>query len=117
MSFQNFRYNSVDTAMVSVSKLCCPVCWELFNILGMKKSIRGCHPTVTPIALPETFSNEVNEMMVTRFRTILCSQLRHLSASNIPFPTSHHHNSSESGYSAASSNEGAREYPELDIVA
>jgi len=74
--------------------------------------IRGCHPTVTPIVLPETLPNHVSNAMVTRFRAHLSNQLRHLSSPNmVPGPTTgHHRNTSESGYSATSSNEGAKQY-------
>jgi hypothetical protein len=73
MSFQN-----LDDRIVSVSKLCCPVCWELFQVLRRDGSIRGCHPIVTPVVLPETLPGLVYEELVTRFRTHLSSQLRHL---------------------------------------
>jgi hypothetical protein len=100
--------------IVSVSKLCCPVCWELFQVLQMEKAIRGCHPSVTPTVLPETLPNHVSEAMVTRFRAHLSGQLRHLLSSNtVPMlMAQHRRNDSESGYSAASSQGSAKEYPD-----
>jgi len=96
--------------MISVSKLCCPVCWELFEVLNLHDficaKVRGCHPTVTQIALPETFPLEVSDKMITRLRALLAGQLRHLLL-NRPPRTQHFRNESETGFSAASSNEGA----------
>ena len=99
MSSQNLAND-----MVSVSRLCCPVCWELFQVLGIEGIVRGCHPTVTPVVLPETLPSHIYEEMVTRFRTHLSSQLRPL-LSDIVSGSSigHHRNSSDSGYSAVSS--------------
>jgi len=103
--------------IVSVSKLCCPVCWELFQVLRMDKSIRGCHPCITPTVLPETLPSHISEAMVDRFRAHLRGQLRHLLSSNtVPMLTGQHRrNVSESGYSAASSQEGAKEYPDAYV--
>ena len=95
--------------MISVSKLCCPVCWELFKVLDLNIKIRGCHPTVSPLALPDTFSPEILKEMVKSLRTQLASQLRHLV--NEPPRTIHHfRNESETGHSATSSNEGASRF-------
>ena len=61
--------------------------------------------------LPETLPDDVSTKMVTCFRAHLSSQLRHLKS--LPVVTGlkkmHHRHSSESGYSASSSNEGATE--------
>jgi hypothetical protein len=98
--------------MVSVSKLCCPVCWELFQVLKKEHTVRGCHPTVTPVVLPETLPNCVSEAMVVRFRIHAGNQLRRLLPTAMVSITGlgHRRNTSESGYSAASSNESAMEH-------
>ena len=74
--------------------------------------IRGCHPTITPLALPETLPNEISQEMLNRFRAHLSSQLRHLAVETLPInPTfGHHRNASDTGYSATSSNESATGY-------
>jgi hypothetical protein len=97
--------------MVSVSKLCCPVCWELFKALKLGTHIRGCHPTVTPLALPETLSPEISREMVARCQALLASQLKPLLSTEQAHTKQHYRNDSETGYSAASSNmiEGASE--------
>jgi hypothetical protein len=66
------------------------------------------HTTVSPVALPETLPKHVSDAMVTRFRAHLSAELRLLSS---PFSTvsRHFRNSSESGYSATSSNENAKQ--------
>jgi hypothetical protein len=76
----------------------------------MENAIRGCHPIVTPIVLPETLPNSVSEALVKRFRAHLSSQLRHLSESSPFMVPGHHRITSESRYSATSSNEGSVEY-------
>jgi hypothetical protein len=105
ISSQNLADN-----MISVSRLCCPVCWELFQVLDKESIIRGCHPTVSPVVLPKTLPESVFESMVTRFRAHLSGQLLHLlSDRKIPeLKVGHHRNSSETGYSATSSSEGAK---------
>jgi hypothetical protein len=89
--------------MISVSKLCCPVCWELFKALKSEIKISGCHSTVSPLALPETLSAAISSDITTSLRSQLSSQLTHL-LRNKPAPTKigHLRNESETGHSAAS---------------
>jgi hypothetical protein len=94
---------SLADDMVSVSKLCCPVCWELFQVLQKEGIIRGCHPTVTPTVLPEMLPEYICEAMVTRFRAHLSNQLRNMYTGQT---ARHYRNSSDSAYSVSSSNEG-----------
>jgi hypothetical protein len=97
--------------MVSVTKFCCPVCWELFEVVGKGESVRGCHPIVTPVVLPEILPKDVYEKMITRFRAHLSGQLRHLLVFPVDYTISglntHHRNTSGSGYSTTSSNQAA----------
>jgi hypothetical protein len=79
---------------IGVSKLCCPVCWELLQILapqslkpGVKSkipatyfSIRGSHSTVSPTQLPRWLPDDVVKKMVDRFRQLLHSELAIFSA-------------------------------------
>jgi hypothetical protein len=67
---------TLSSNKVSVTKLCCPVCWRLFHILNMENAICGCHPTVTPLVLPETLPKHVSEEMISHLRALLSSQLR-----------------------------------------
>ena len=96
--------------MISVSKLCCPVCWELFKALKLGTGIHGCHPTITPLALPETLSPKIIGDMVEHFQAVLTSQLKPLLDVTLTRTIQHSCNESEMGYSAASSNKGASEY-------
>src|SRR5271163_2662091 len=96
--------------MISVSKFCCPVCWELFKVVKLDIKIRGCHPTVTPLALPETLSPDVSNGIITSLRPQLAAQLKPLLIDKRPRTTQHHRNESETGHSATSSNEGALDY-------
>jgi hypothetical protein len=95
--------------MISVSKLCCPVCWELFKAVMLDIKISGCHPNVTPLALPETLSPEIYSKMIISLRTLLVSQLKPLLLNRLP-ETRHSRNESETGHSATSSNEGSSVY-------
>ena len=73
--------------------------------------VRGCHPIVTPVVLPETLPSSVSEEMVSRFRAHLSSQLHHLlfQSSSVPrVSAGHHRNPSDSGYSAGSNDSAAR---------
>ena len=77
----------------------------------MEGTIRGCHPNVTPIVLPETLPNHVSDSLVTRFRAHLSGQLRHLlSFPGVTVPgKGHRHNTSESAYSSTSSTDSTLE--------
>jgi hypothetical protein len=101
--------------MISVSKLCCPVCWELFKVLDLVTEIRGFHPTVTPLALPDTFPPEIYEKMTARFRDVISFLLKSLLLDpDLDIITvksiGNRRNESETGHSAASSNESAPKY-------
>ena len=95
--------------MVSVSKLCCPTCWELFKALDLDIKMRGCHPTVTPLAIPGTLPPDIPEQIIKYFRPLLTGQLIHLlSDSDVTGKARivHHYRSeSETGHSASSSNQ------------
>jgi hypothetical protein len=74
--------------------------------------ISGCHSTVSALALPETLSPEISHDITISLRAQLSSQLLELlrdkpARSN----TQHLRNTSETGHSAASSNEGSAKYP------
>lgn len=77
--------------MVSVSKLCCPVCWELITLLrvagpteSQKFDIRGCHPHIYPLVLPPWISDEIRNTMDARFLHYLGIELRQLMATHDP---------------------------------
>jgi hypothetical protein len=55
--------------VISVSKLCCPVCWELFKLLGLEESLslRGSHSTIYPVELPSWLPSEIVEEMYKLF--------------------------------------------------
>src|SRR6266550_1522266 len=73
--------------MVSVSKLCCPVCWEFITLLrettattatdkSPKFSVRGYHPHIYPLVLPPWISDEIREKMNLKFLGYLGAELR-----------------------------------------
>ena len=70
--------------MVAVSKLCCPVCWELLTLLRItgtidsespKFAIRGSHPHIYPLVLPPYISDEICQEMNMRFLGYLGTEL------------------------------------------
>ena len=61
-----------------VSKRCCPICWELLDILrGETKRfrVRGRHATLYPVELPEWLSPWVVDKMIIRFQEILYDEI------------------------------------------
>ena len=62
-----------------VSKLCCPACWDLINILQdldkSKYNIDSRHSTIYPIQLPPLLSPKVVEQMVKKFEDYLLVEL------------------------------------------
>jgi hypothetical protein len=63
----------LQSDMISVSKLCCPVCWELLNLLGgdNRLSLRGHHLTVYPVELPEWLPHDIVTQMMGQFQKYL----------------------------------------------
>ena len=63
-----------------VSKLCCPACWDLINILQdlnkLKYNTDSCHSTIYPIQLLPLLSPKVIEQMVKKFEDYLLIELR-----------------------------------------
>jgi hypothetical protein len=61
-----------------VSKLCCPTCWELLDILRGSTNlfnVRGRNTTLYPVELPLWLPDNAVEQMLTRFKAILLEQL------------------------------------------
>jgi hypothetical protein len=74
---QNF-----DNSVISMSKPCCPVCWELIKILRNKKStnfhLNGYHKTLSQVELPEWLPLQIVEKLTARFEDILLTQIETL---------------------------------------
>jgi hypothetical protein len=69
---------------VAVSKLCCPACWEYFDILSKKHTlpgeaemykIRGRHSTLFPVQLPIWTPTDVVKELNIRFKRYLRNEL------------------------------------------
>jgi hypothetical protein len=69
-----------------VSKLCCPVCWELLKILRNDDSsdlhVDGYHRTLFQVELPRWLPLDIVVKMTARFEEILLSQISTLTTSN-----------------------------------
>jgi hypothetical protein len=68
---------------ISVSKFCCPVCWELLQVLNdLNKNVefvvRAHHSHLYPVCLPPCLPNCVLEKMIKCFREKLYKKLRQL---------------------------------------
>jgi hypothetical protein len=53
-----------------VSKLCCPVCWDLIEVLSevpASHTVTGRHSTLYPVRLPPNLGRETLEKMVCRY--------------------------------------------------
>lgn len=70
--------------MISVSKLCCPVCWELLDVLRPKipsqfqpptLAVHGCHSHIYPLVLPPKLPSADYDEMVSRFLSYLGKEL------------------------------------------
>jgi hypothetical protein len=74
---------------IAVSKLCCPVCWELLQIMradpGLKPTdfaVQGYHTRFYPVDLPEWLPVGVIDQMVKRFKGYLERELQIFSKSS-----------------------------------
>ena len=72
--------------MIAVSKLCCPVCWELLQVLRKDSDInpintppqftvRGSHSRVYATMLPPWIRPQQKEQMMSKFQSYLGSEL------------------------------------------
>ena len=63
-----------------MSKLCCPVCWELIHLLQERSgtqdyNVYGCHSTVYPLQLPPGLPIDVLVKMTEKFEGHLGCEL------------------------------------------
>ena len=67
----------LDRSIISVSKLCCPVCWDTLTYLRTDRdfSVRGRHPILSPVQLPSFLPREILDKMTTRYKTILLDEV------------------------------------------
>jgi len=90
-----------------VSKLCCPVCWELLKILRNADStdfhVDGRHATLFQVELPEWLPLEIVVKLTARFETMLLKQINTLVALHQQHA---HHPSGQSGNSLSSDSDG-----------
>lgn len=99
-----------------MSRLCCPVCWELLGILSEDKfrlSYPGCHSIIYPVQLPEWLPSSIVEKLTEQFQIRLRCELdimvRGVEQRNeaIRRKKTHSYHLSESAASEASTNADA----------
>jgi len=64
--------------LITVSKLCCPVCWDLLALLkinGEHPVVRGRHPSLSPVDLPPWLPTGTVTAMVALYRNRLLKEL------------------------------------------
>jgi hypothetical protein len=94
--------------MISVSKLCCPVCWELLALLGDEKplSLRGGHSTVYPVELPNwlppEFVDKLYKLFLNHLREEIVIMLNAAEREQVTRQNRHATHESESNISIAS---------------
>jgi hypothetical protein len=82
-----------------VSKLCCPVCWDLLRFMrGHRKTlqVRGRHPIISPVELPPWIPKPLLILMVQVYAGYLNEQLRFM-VDNIDSPPGPGHTRDVSG--------------------
>ena len=67
----------LQASMISVSQLCCPLCWDLFDILNSSLPLcyRGCHSTVYPVELPTWLSSLHVDQVTAKLQSCLQAEL------------------------------------------
>jgi hypothetical protein len=104
-------------SLMSVSRLCCPVCRAFFEILKDKKMvcnpmIRGSHSNLFPVQLPTWTPLKIRKKMEEQFLGYLRDELVEMMnpppLTPLPLLTrgSHRHSMSESAVSSSSSHVG-----------
>jgi len=71
--------------MISISRPCCPACWELIALLrgtltkatdvSPKLALCGSHPNMYPAVLPPGISDEIRDKMNLKFLSYLSAEL------------------------------------------
>ena len=104
---QNFPEES-SVISVLVSKLCCPICWELLSILRPNDAfhVRDHHSTVYPVELLSWLPDDTVQEMLDRFTNFLSSEITTMIAEDRIAPKQGHLGTtsleSNSGLSVAS---------------
>ena len=94
-----------------MSKLCCPVCWELLNIIngeGQELSLRGYHSVIYPVELPLWLPSRIVDKLTERFKDHLRMEVQIMleGAKGTAQKSRHSTHESESNISVASTNFG-----------
>jgi hypothetical protein len=65
--------------LIAVSKLCCPICWEIIKILrgnGEEFEMRGRHSMLYALELPQHLPFEVLDGLIQRFKGFLQTEFQ-----------------------------------------
>lgn len=103
MTLQEF-----DETLISVSKLCCPVCWDTLELLrgdSGKFKVRGHHAVLSPVQLPFWTSNHMMKKMVRLYEERLIEQIKILMSSEDGWRSRANSLQSNAGLSTDGSNE------------
>ena len=67
-----------DLAEISVSKLCCLVCWQLLSLMrthANKFTVRGRHAALSPVQLPSWLSIDIVKKMLNIYQQALIKEI------------------------------------------
>jgi hypothetical protein len=102
----------MDVDSIGVSKLCCPICWDLLNYLAGRDNhfaVRGRHSTLYEVELPDGLSLDALKKMVKIYEDKLRSELiglaRGTGMETARTPSGQSNTNSASSYSTFSDND------------
>ena len=79
----------LDSSVISVSKLCCPVCWDVLELLRNEQGgtraefiVRGRHAVLSPVQLPIWLPIEMVKRMLQIYKQILVDKIKVLMSPN-----------------------------------
>jgi len=78
-AYSKLRHATVHPCSISVSRLCCPVCWELMRVLRKDSDnfqVCGHHNRLMLLDLPHYLPAEAVSAMVVKFRSYLANALK-----------------------------------------
>jgi hypothetical protein len=101
--------------LIGVSKLCCPVCWDVLELLRGDNELfiaRGRHPILSSVELPAWLPRHVLPAMILKYRTYCQKQILDIMPSTpSPWDSSGHNRVTSTGsisaYSITSDKSGS----------
>lgn len=115
-SLIDYHTKTLQNRAISVSKLCCPVCWELLRTMKEKLelpnqfTVRGCHSNIYPVVLPKWLPQDIIDKMVGIFRRHLAQELHKFVQPDTSYKMHRPRQESETNISVTSSEGGGETF-------